>query len=62
LWRQFRYAIIIIFILAAVLTPGGDVVSQLLLAVPLTVLYVLSIGVAYLWRKEEKEEEVRQGK
>jgi sec-independent protein translocase protein TatC len=51
LWRNFRYAIIAVFILAAVLTPGGDVVSQLLLAVPLTVLYVLSIGIAYIWRK-----------
>jgi sec-independent protein translocase protein TatC len=53
LWHQFRYAILAIFILAAVLTPGPDVVSQILLAVPLTLLYLLSIGVAYLWRKRE---------
>jgi sec-independent protein translocase protein TatC len=51
LWRQFRYAILAIFILAAILTPGPDVVSQILLAIPLTLLYVLSIGVAYLWRR-----------
>jgi len=42
-----RYAILIIFIVAAVLTPGPDVASQLLLAAPLLVLYGLSIGVAY---------------
>lgn len=48
LWRQFRYAIIIIFTVAAVLTPGPDVVSQILLAGPLTLLYLLSIGVAYV--------------
>jgi sec-independent protein translocase protein TatC len=42
----------VIFILAAILTPGPDVVSQVLLAIPLTLLYVLSIGVAYLWRRK----------
>jgi sec-independent protein translocase protein TatC len=54
LWRQFRYAIIGIFTLAAILTPGPDVVSQILLAVPLTLLYLLSIGVAYVWRRKDK--------
>lgn len=53
MWRTFRYAIIVIFIVAAILTPGPDVASQLLLAVPLTILYLLSIGVAYVWRKAE---------
>jgi sec-independent protein translocase protein TatC len=53
LWRQFRYALIAIFILAAVLTPGPDVISQILLAVPLTLLYLLSIGVAFIWRRDD---------
>ncbi|MGE0822868.1 MAG: twin-arginine translocase subunit TatC [Candidatus Binatia bacterium] len=53
----FRYAVIAIFILAAVLTPGPDVASQLLLAGPLLVLYVLSIGVAYVCGREEKTSE-----
>ncbi len=43
----WRYAIVAIFIVAAVLTPGPDVASQMLMACPLLVLYVLSIGVAY---------------
>lgn len=38
----FRYAIVIIFIIAAVLTPP-DVISQILMAVPLIVLYGVSI-------------------
>jgi len=54
LWRQFRYAILVIFILAAILTPGPDVVSQVLLAVPLTLLYGVSIAVAYIWRRKEE--------
>ena len=43
-----RYAIVVIFIVAAVLTPGPDVASQLLMATPLLILYALSIGIAYL--------------
>jgi sec-independent protein translocase protein TatC len=44
--RHFRYALIFIFLIAAVLTPP-DIVAQILLAVPLTLLYGVSIGVAY---------------
>jgi sec-independent protein translocase protein TatC len=51
--RQFRYAILIIFIVAAILTPP-DVVSQVLLALPLTALYGVSIGVAYFAGRREK--------
>lgn len=53
MWNTFRYAIVVIFTVAAILTPGPDVASQVLLAVPLTVLYLLSIGVAYVWRKTD---------
>lgn len=41
-----RYGIVAIFIIAAVLTPTTDIVSQLLLAVPLIVLYEISIWVS----------------
>ncbi len=53
--RQFRYALLVIFILAAVLTPP-DVVSQVLLAFPLLLLYGLSIGVAYFARRKDRDE------
>jgi sec-independent protein translocase protein TatC len=49
--HQFRYAILFIFFLAAVLTPP-DIVSQVLLALPLTFLYAISIGVAYFARQK----------
>lgn len=48
--RQFRYALIGIFILAAVLTPP-DVISQVLVAIPLTLLYGVSIVAAYVARR-----------
>ncbi len=41
----FKYAIVFIFILAAILTPP-DVLSQFLMAIPLTILYGLSIFIA----------------
>ena len=47
--KQFRYAILIIFIVAAALTPP-DMVSQFLLAIPLLGLYVVSVGVSYVFR------------
>jgi sec-independent protein translocase protein TatC len=50
--RQFRYAILVIFCLAAVLTPP-DIVSQILLALPLTGLYAVSIAVAYFARRKD---------
>lgn len=41
--RNRKYALLIIFIIAAVLTPTPDVVNQCLLAAPLLVLYEISI-------------------
>jgi sec-independent protein translocase protein TatC len=43
-----RYAIVTIFVVAAILTPGPDIASQLLMATPLLLLYGLSIGVAWM--------------
>lgn len=54
LLRGFRYAIVGIFVLAAVLTPGPDIASQLLLAAPLLVLYSISILVAYVFHQERQ--------
>jgi len=51
-----RYAIVVIFILAAILTPP-DVISQVLMACPMLLLYELSIGVAAIFgRKPSKQE------
>jgi sec-independent protein translocase protein TatC len=52
-----RYFIVIAFALSAVLTPP-DITSQILLAVPLCVLYLVSIGIAYIFgKKPEKNTE-----
>ncbi len=51
-----RYAILVVFIVAAILTPP-DVFSQLLMAVPMLILYELSILVAALARKKASGEQ-----
>lgn len=47
LLAKWRFIVIGIFVLAAILTPGPDMFTQSLLAIPLVVLYVISIAVAY---------------
>ena len=49
--RNIKYAVLVIFIVAAVLTPGADVASQVMMAGPMLVLYVLSIGIAWAFQK-----------
>lgn len=48
-----RHSIVAIFIIAAILTPGTDPVSQILLAVPLLVLYEISIWIS-AWASKGK--------
>ncbi|MBI9072853.1 MAG: twin-arginine translocase subunit TatC [Melioribacteraceae bacterium] len=50
-----RHAIVIIMILAAILSPGADPVAQVLLAIPLTVLYEVSIFVSKTVQKKKLE-------
>jgi len=53
--RKFRkHSIITILILAAILTPGTDPVAQVLLAIPLTLLYEISIIVSKVFQKKEE--------
>jgi sec-independent protein translocase protein TatC len=46
LWRNFKYAILVIFVIAAVITPTPDVVTQCIFAAPMIVLYLIGILVA----------------
>lgn len=54
LLAKFKYAVLIIFIIAAVITPTPDVATQCVFALPMIGLYLLGIGVAWLFRKREK--------
>jgi sec-independent protein translocase protein TatC len=56
LWKKFGYAILIIFITAAVLSPTPDAVTQCIYAVPMIILYIISIGIAFVfgWRRKKQ--------
>jgi sec-independent protein translocase protein TatC len=54
LWRQWRYGVILIFIVAAWLTPP-DAVSQLMMGGPLVALYLISILVAFLVARRRRK-------
>jgi sec-independent protein translocase protein TatC len=53
LLAKLKYAILIIFIIAAVITPTPDVTTQCVFAVPMILLYLLGVGVAWLFRRRE---------
>ena len=46
--RQFKYAVLLTFIISAVITPTGDPTTQTIFAAPMIALYVLSIGIAWV--------------
>ena len=48
MWRNIRYAILGIFVVAAIITPTPDILNMCIFAAPMVFLYVLSIGIA--WR------------
>ena len=56
LWRHIKYAILIIFIVAAVLTSSADPWNQTIFALPMIGLYLISIVIAWIVApKPEKE-------
>ena len=58
LWKFNRWFVVIAFVVGAVLTPSPDVVSQIMMATPMIVLYNLSILLA--WRVTAKREKAQR--
>ena len=58
--KNFKYAVLIIFVIAAVITPTPDVVSQSILAVPMLLLYCIGILVAFFFGKEKSARRERK--
>jgi len=52
--RNFRYAVLIICILAAAVTPTADLTTMLVFAAPMLGLYILGIGIAYIFGKDRR--------
>jgi sec-independent protein translocase protein TatC len=60
MWNNFRYAILVIFIVAAIVTPTPDIMSMLIFASPMVALYGASIGIA--WVVHPKQRRARKEK
>jgi sec-independent protein translocase protein TatC len=60
MWRNLRYSILVIFVIAAILTPTTDILNMCIFAAPMVALYVLSIGIAWLVHPAQRKK--RAGK
>jgi len=54
LLKNFKYAFLLIFLVAAIITPTPDIITQSLFAAPLFVLYLLSVLVAWVFGKKRE--------
>jgi sec-independent protein translocase protein TatC len=52
LMQKFKWAVVLSFIIAAIVTPTPDMVTQTFLAVPMIALYLLGVAIAYLFGKK----------
>ena len=59
--RVWRVALVVIFIVAAIITPTGDPYTQTLVAIPLVILYFISMGIAMLIGRSRKKAETDEG-
>jgi sec-independent protein translocase protein TatC len=61
LWRHMKYAILIIFIVAALLTSSTDAWTQTMFALPMIGLYLISIGIAWIVGPKRDKDEPSRG-
>ena len=60
MWRNLRYSILVIFIIAAIITPTTDIMNMCVFAAPMIVLYILSIGVAWLVHPKRRKKALQE--
>jgi len=57
LLRQWRIALVAIFVLTALITPGDVVSAQVVMGAPMVLLYFMSVGLSFLIAKRKQEPE-----
>ncbi len=58
--KHLRYAILIIFVIAAIVTPTPDVVNMCIFAAPMIGLYAVSVGVAWIVHPAQRERRAKR--
>lgn len=56
LWRNFRYAFLIILIVAAVVSPTTDALNLFLWSGPMVILYIVSIGISWIFQRSDRSD------
>jgi len=54
LMKQWRYATVIIFVIAAVITPSGDPYSMMALALPMVLFYIIATIIGFIAQKRKR--------
>ncbi|MGZ4679894.1 MAG: twin-arginine translocase subunit TatC [Ilumatobacteraceae bacterium] len=55
--KQWRYATVIIFVLAAIITPSGDPYSMMALAIPMVIFYAISVVIGLMAQRQKRRAE-----
>lgn len=55
--RHFKYAVLLVFTMAAIITPTPDIYMQTFLAVPMLVLYLLGVAAAFFVQKKSAKKD-----
>jgi sec-independent protein translocase protein TatC len=58
LWKHGKYAILVAYVIAAVVTPTGDPMNQTIFAAPMIVLYFLSIIIAFIVNPRSRQKQL----
>jgi sec-independent protein translocase protein TatC len=56
LLRNTKYAILLSFVVAAIITPSGDIPNLMIMAVPMIALYLLGVVVAFIFGKKRRKD------
>jgi len=60
--RNFKYAVLAVFVIAALITPSPDMINQMIIAGPMLLLYGIGVLVAFLFGKERLTRRAKKGR
>jgi sec-independent protein translocase protein TatC len=55
LLAKFKYAVLVIFVVSAIITPSADIATQCVFAVPMILLYLVGVLAAWLFRRRDAD-------
>lgn len=56
LLKNLKYAILLCFVAAALITPTGDIGNMMIVGLPMIALYIVGIGIAYVFGKKRQKD------